>query len=185
MWKQKREQVRPIYRIRNKEKQSNAVNMNRCIINIKALAESNGQNEVLHLDDTFFESFDSSEIAGGNIEVSIKSSKLAEANVYSVTLDIKGTVKIPCTRCLDMLDFEVDLADSVEVCAGRQLNDEERDEGKPAALITGDCDMSERIFETISLNIPIVHCHPEGLCNKTMIEKLNEHSASRIDETIN
>jgi len=73
----------------------------------------------------------------------------------------------------------------VEVCAGRQLNDEERDEGKPAALITGDCDMSERIFETISLNIPIVHCHPEGLCNKTMIEKLNEHSASRIDETIN
>ena len=161
------------------------MNMNRCIINIKALAESNGQNEALHLDDTFFESFDSSEIAGGNIEVSIKSSKLAEANVYSVTLGIKGTVKIPCTRCLDMLDFEVDLADSVEVCAGRQLNDEERDEGKPAALITGDCDMSERIFETISLNIPIVHCHPEGLCNKTMIEKLNEHSASRIDETIN
>ena len=97
------------------------MNMNRCIINIKALAESNGQNEVLHLDDTFFESFDFSEIAGGNIEVSIKSSKLAEANVYSVTLDIKGTVKIPCTRCLDMMDFEVNLADSVEVCAGRQL----------------------------------------------------------------
>ena len=91
--------------------------MNRCIINIKALAESNGQNEVLHLDDSFFESFDSSEIAGGNIEVSIKSSKLAEANVYSVTLNIKGTVKIPCTRCLDMMDFEVDLADGVEVAA--------------------------------------------------------------------
>lgn len=157
----------------------------RCIINVKALAEGNVENGKVHLDDAFFESFNSSEIFGGDVDVVVESEKLSGES-YSVCLNIVGSVKVPCTRCLDSMDFAVDLADEMEVCLGRQLTEEERGEGLPEATIIGDCDVAERLFETILLNLPTTHCHSEGTCNSEMIEKLHEHSSDeRINEITN
>lgn len=159
--------------------------MSSCIINVKALAESDAQTANIHLDNTFFKCFHSSDISGGKVDVVAKSTKTAVGNEYEVALEINGFIKIPCTRCLDEMNYEIKLDDRFKAHAGEYISDEDADYDIIPAKITGECDVAERIFETIVLNIPSVHSHSDGLCNIDMIEKLKEHSASEITKIIN
>lgn len=159
--------------------------MSGCTINVKALAESDAQTANIHLDNTFFKYFHSSDISGGDVDVVAKSTKTAFGNEYEVVLGINGLIKIPCTRCLDEMNYEIKLVDRFKACAGEYISDEDADCDILPAKITGECDVTERIFETIVLNVPSVHSHSDGLCNTDMIEKLKEHSASEITKIIN
>lgn len=149
--------------------------MARFIINVKELALKDGV-EKFRLDDVFFKDFDSDDIVGGDVEVSFSVAKSQNAKYdYMVCCKANGTLRLPCTRCLDEMDFEVGADDNVKVVCSNQTVECD-DEDTLQARADGTLDLSHRIFETLALEIPSVHVHPEGECNPAMVKWLEEHS---------
>ena len=130
------------------------------------------------LDDQFFAALDDTEIKSGSLHVSGSIRKAS--GFYELQLHIDGTVRIPCDRCLDMMDqpIEADLMATVKLGTGSEDSDDiiwvdERD-----ALL----DIAWPIYESIALAVPILHVHQPGDCNVLMSEKLNKLSAARSSD---
>ena len=62
----------------------------------------------------------------------------------------------------------------------------ERSEDDDIIIITEEepmVDMAWCVYESIVLSLPVKHVHAPGKCNPAMINMLNEHSATRSDDT--
>ncbi|MFI3288478.1 MAG: DUF177 domain-containing protein [Rikenellaceae bacterium] len=114
-----------------------------------------------------FVDFPESEIAGGEGEVKIE--VLKHASMMELFFTIKGTVEIPCDRCLDLysqeIDLEADLIVKISETEGEYDGDIIWLNPREDAL-----DLKQWIFETIVLSLPLqrVHsskdeCDPEAL----------------------
>ena len=131
------------------------------------------------LDDQFFATLDDAEIKSGSLHVSGSIRKAS--GFYELHLYTTGTVRVPCDRCLDMMDqpIEADLNATVKLGSSTQDSDDdiiwvdERD---------GMLDITWPIYESIALAVPILHVHQPGDCNVLMSEKLNELSAARSSD---
>ena len=145
--------------------------MKRCVFNVKELSRQGGSGEY-QLDDEFLSLRDDGEISGGNIAVTV-TVKEAAADDYDYDLDIalRGTLRVPCTRCLDDMDYDVDTADSVHILCDSAAGPQD-DEDMLTAATDGRFDASDRIYETLLLGIPTVHVHPDGQCNPEMIGRI-------------
>ena len=99
---------------------------------------------------------------------------------YELQLHIVGTVRIPCDRCLDMMEQPIDTALNMMVRLGGepQESDEVIVVDEKDALL----DTAWPIYETIALAVPIQHVHQPGDCNDAMMRMLNEHSAARSSD---
>lgn len=137
----------------------------------------------MQLDDEFFWQQGGDEISGGDVEVMFTAVRETANTVENldVTARMKGILRIPCTRCLDDMDWPVDLADSFSVVVG--AGGREDDEDTLVADANGMADMGQRICETLTLNIPSVHVHANGGCNPAMEKLLEEHSAGKEMES--
>ncbi len=150
--------------------------MARCVINIKELALKGGEKG-FRLDDVFFKDFNSEDITGGNVEVSIDVKKSQDAKYdYIANYKVEGVLSIPCTRCLEEMDYETSLDDSVKVICCNEIQECD-DEDLLMARADGTLDLSHRIFETLALNVPSIHVHPDGECNPAITKWLEEHSS--------
>lgn len=109
------------------------------------------------VDDRFFQSFDDSLINKGkiNIKVSLdKSETFMEAN-----MQINGTIELICDRSLEKFDFPVTLDPNLIF----KFGDEEKELDDFMVQITKDTlriDLSQYIYEFISLAIPMKKLHP-------------------------
>jgi uncharacterized metal-binding protein YceD (DUF177 family) len=125
------------------------------------------------IDDLFFTLFKGSEIEHGRLFSEI----IVEKQAALLQLDVKitGSVKVECDRCLDEFDLPVSYKGRLFVKFGAVTSATEADEEimilNPAE---DEIDLSQFLFDSINLNLPIQRVHPEGLCNKEMIERLNE-----------
>ena len=111
----------------------------------------------IQLDDDFFASIEKSEILSGNVAATA-TLNLREED-YQLNIAVRGTVFVVCDRCLDPMPIEINASDIVE-------SEESIDES---------LDLSWIAYEIVSINIPLVHSHQEGGCNKQMDLLLQSH----------
>lgn len=137
------------------------------IIDLKRLPVGRHEFDIT-LDDAFFKSLEKTEILGGQVEG--KATLNLREEDYQLNIAVRGTVFVVCDRCLDPMPLEIDANDE-------WMNDE------PEAP-NDEIDLSWLAYEIVSINIPIVHCHQAGECNKQMELLLHDHLCDDSDPEI-
>jgi uncharacterized metal-binding protein YceD (DUF177 family) len=138
-------------------------------IDLKRLKIGTHEFEVT-LDDGFFKELEKTEVLGGKVEAKI-ALNLREED-YWLTIAVHGTVFVTCDRCLDPMALEIDASETSspndEMSANESLNDEPKASNDVL-------DLTWLAYEIVSINIPVVHCHQAGECNKQMELLLQNH----------
>ena len=122
------------------------------------------------LDDEFFGELEKSEILRGS--VSAQATLTLREEDYSLRMTVHGTVFVVCDRCLDPMTLEIN--DEQEIWS----EDEEISNLKSQI---SNLDLSWLAYEIVSINIPIVHCHQPGECNKQMELLLHDHLCDDLE----
>lgn len=140
---------------------------------------SDGHHEQdFKIDTEFFKNMENSEIHSADIDVHLDMEKRHDA--YDCTFHVKGHLEIPCDRCLDPLDHEVDTSYHVVVKYG-----DDYDDGADNLLVipysNSYLNVAYILNDTILLTIPLRHVHPQGQCNRAMLDALRKHR-QRSDE---
>lgn len=130
-------------------------------------------------DTEFFKNMEVADILSADVKVHLDLEKRNDA--YDCTFRCKGMVQIPCDRCLDPLDHEVDTEYHVVVKYGEDYNDESDE-----LLVIPESSLSLNVAyilkDTIVLTIPPRHVHPQGKCNRAMMAALNKHTVGTSDD---
>ena len=130
----------------------------------------------IQLNDDFFASLEKSEILRGEV-VGKVTLNLREED-YQLNIAVRGTVFVVCDRCLDPMPLEID--DEQEIFS----EDEEDEETVHRKSSNRTLDLSWLTYEIVSVNIPLVHCHPEGGCNPQMDLLLQSHLCDEPDPDV-
>ena len=152
-------------------------NLEQFKVDLKALTEEVTPLE-WELDDQFFEQLEDAQLQQGSVHVSGSIRKAV--GFFELELQSVGTVRVPCDRCLEMMDQPVEADLRLIVKMGAEYTDDDDvitvDEAHPVL------DTAWLIYESIALAVPIRHVHQPGDCNVSMSEKLNELSAARSSD---
>ena len=152
-------------------------NLEQFTVDLKALTEEVTPLE-WELDDQFFEQLEDAQLQQGSVHVSGSIRKAV--GFFELELQSVGTVRVPCDRCLEMMDQPVEADLRLIVKMGSEYTDDDDvitvDEAHPVL------DTAWLIYESIALAVPIRHVHQPGDCNVSMSEKLNELSAARSSD---
>ena len=119
----------------------------------------------IQLDNEFFAGLEKSEILSG--EVVAKATLNLREEDYQLNIAVQGTVFVVCDRCLDPMPLEIN--DEQEIFS------EDEEDISDFKFQNSNLDLSWLAYEIVSINIPIVHCHQEGECNKQMELLLHDH----------
>lgn len=133
----------------------------------------------LSLDNIFFKNIDGPEVPKGKVNVHLTVKKGGQA--FEMNFDIAGVVQIPCDRCLDDMDQEIECKNQLIVKFGKDYA-EESDKIIVIPEAEGEINLAWFLYEFVALNIPIRHVHPPGKCSKSMTSKLKKHVATSKDE---
>lgn len=132
------------------------------------------------LDSAFFEALDQEEIQGGDIVVSGEARPRHDGMIEAV-YHVKGNVQVSCDRCLDLLDFPVEVEDHTLIAT------EGQDEGtaEPDYVVSPrqrEFDLAWAVYQTIELNLPLVRIHPDGQCNPEMLAYIHTETSAEDGE---
>jgi uncharacterized metal-binding protein YceD (DUF177 family) len=150
-------------------------------ISLKNLSQGAHTSEY-DLDNKFFEAIDGDEVKKGNVKAVVTVKRTSSA--FEFNFDLKGVVQVPCSRCLDGLNQEVDTQNRLIVKFGTEYS-EESDEIITIPEDEGEINIAWYLYEFIALSIPIKRVHPPGECNRAVSTKLNKHRAVSVDEDEN
>ncbi|RNC64397.1 DUF177 domain-containing protein [Proteiniphilum sp. X52] len=131
------------------------------------------------LDRKFFDAIDGDEVRKGNVKVTVKVRKTS--STFEFNFDLKGIIQVPCTRCLDDMNLDVDTQSRLIVKFGKEYS-EESDEIVIIPEEEGEINIAWFLYEFIALTIPIKHVHPTGECNRAVSSKLRKHRAVSTDD---
>ena len=126
----------------------------------------------IQLDNEFFASLEKSEILSGKV-VGKATLNLREED-YQLNIAVHGTVFVVCDRCLDPMPLEIDDEQIIESL----------DEMDNEQWTMDNLDLIWLAYEIVSINIPIVHSHQAGECNKQMELLLHDHLCDDLDPEI-
>ena len=126
------------------------------------------------LSQKFFDAIDHEDVRKGNVKAEFTVRKTIDA--YEFNFHLHGVVQIPCDRCLDIMDQEIDTTNRLVVKLGEEYF-EESDEIVVVPEDEGAINIAWYLYEFIVLNIPIRHVHESGKCNKVMVSKYRKHKA--------
>ncbi len=146
-------------------------------IDLKALTEDVTPLE-WELDDDFFKSLEDSQVQVGSLHVSGSIRKAV--GFYELQLHTVGTVRIPCDRCLELMDQPVEADLRLVVKLGAEYTED--DDLITVAETEPVLSTAWFIYESIVLAVPIQHVHQLGGCNDAMMRVLSEHSAARSSD---
>ena len=124
----------------------------------------------LQLDNDFFSSIEKTEILSGDISATV-TLNLREED-YQLIIAVHGTVFVVCDRCLDPMPLDIN--DEQEIFSEDEVVPDETGktlDGKGNSQL----DLSWLAYEIVSINIPLVHSHQPGECNKQMELLLHDH----------
>ena len=124
----------------------------------------------IQLDSGFFASLEKSEILSGDVAAKIVLNLREES--YQLNIAVQGTVFVVCDRCLDPMPL--DIIDEQEIWSEEEEND-------LSSMTTHQLDLSWLAYEIVSINIPLVHSHQAGECNKHMELLLQDHLCDEPD----
>jgi uncharacterized metal-binding protein YceD (DUF177 family) len=152
-------------------------NLERFDIDLKALTEVETPL-VWDLDDQYFQSLEDAQVHEGSLHVSGAIRK--SVGFFELLLHIGGTVRIPCDRCLELMDQPIETDLHLTVKLGSEY--QEVDDVITVDENEGILQTAWLIYESIALAVPIQHVHQPGDCNDAMMRVLNEHSAARSSD---
>lgn len=156
-------------------------NLDRYNIIFKSLEVGNHTFEY-ELDNDFFKSLDDSEIEEGKLNAVVTVQKHEEN--AQLTLQITGTVQIPCDRCLDAMTQTIEVNEELFIHF-TDKSEEDTDNTLFVSDSRGTLNIAWHLYEFIVLAIPIVHTHPHGECNVAMMDKYNQYVVRNIGENQN
>ena len=127
----------------------------------------------------FFENMENPDVLDANVHVHLDLEKRNDC--YDCTFTLKGTVSIPCDRCLDPIELPVDTQYHVVVKYGDSYDD-----GADNLLVipysNSYLNVAYILYDTILLSIPLRHVHPQGKCNRAMVDALRKHKRAADDD---
>ncbi len=159
---------------------------------LKYNIEFKGLNEGGHdfefgIDDKFFAHFEESLVDNG--EVTIKVTLEKRSAFLKLHLKIKGWLELTCDRCLDNYQQKVKGETGFFV----KFGEKEFEEGENVIWVLPQehhINLTQIIYEYVTLSIPLRHVHPKNKngardCNKEMLQKLKNymHVESEEEET--
>lgn len=130
------------------------------------------------LDNAFFADIDGEEFQKGTVKAKVVVKK--GRDIFDFSFALTGTVVVPCDRCLDDLEIEVDTVNTLRV----KLGDSYADEGDIVIIPEqeGDLNIAWYLYEFIVLALPMKRVHAPGKCNHEMTGRLKKHSAAAADD---
>ena len=131
------------------------------------------------LNKKFFDAIDHEEVRKGNVKAELTVRKTIGA--YEFDINLFGVVNIPCDRCLDEMDQEIDTTNRLVVKLGEEYF-EESDEIVIIPEDEGAINIAWYLYEFIVLNIPIKHVHRPDMCNKAMMVEYRKYQAVPISD---
>lgn len=144
-----------------------------------------GLKDGLHLfdfkvDDLFFESFENSEVEKGIADIRVTLNK--KPAILEFLFEVRGNVSVPCDRCLDPVNMDIEYEAPLYVKFGDETH-EETDELFVLSEQETEIDLAQFIYEFIHLSLPYRRVHPDdqngnSTCNKEMLKRLEELSVN-------
>ena len=127
--------------------------------------------------DKFFENLDYSEIKQGNILV--KLNLLKQSQMMVLEFEISGTVKTICDLCATEFDLPIEGKYKLIVKVGGNDNTDEDDDIITIAANEHLLDLSQYLYEYITLSLPIKRTHPldkkgKPTCDKKMLKQVQQ-----------
>ncbi|HEY0030215.1 MAG TPA: DUF177 domain-containing protein [Bacteroidia bacterium] len=127
--------------------------------------------------DQFFEDLDYSEIKQGNID--IKLDLIKQSQMMVLEFSIGGTVKAMCDLCTGEFDLPLEGNYKLIVKVGGGDDGNEDDDIITVAANEHELNLTQYIYEYITLSLPIKRVHPEdeqgnSTCDPEVLEKLED-----------
>lgn len=147
-----------------------------CRIEIRGL--SYGEHPFsFKVDGSFFEPYENETVSDADLDVSAVVTK--EHGRMALDLSITGNVTVKCDRCLADLTVPVDIQVPFSVMFSSYAADADADgDGADEVILldsdSADIDLSQIIYDYVSLSLPIKKVHPDGQCDPVMMEKLKD-----------
>ncbi|MFT4878098.1 MAG: hypothetical protein ACI80P_000029 [Flavobacteriales bacterium] len=140
-----------------------------------------GQHEFeFELGDTFFESFEHSEITGSEINVDLLLEK--QSTMMVLDFEVYGTVETVCDRCGSKMRVDIDHEDRLIIKYGDQTGTSEDE-----ILIYGTAihmiELQQYLYEYAHLGLPSRHIHEnESDCDQDALKLLNELREEKTED---
>lgn len=130
-------------------------------------------------DTGFFKNMENLDVV--NSDVNVHLDLTARNGLYDLAFTLKGMVQVPCDRCLDPIDIDIDTTYNIKVEYGDSYDDASDD---LLIIPSGNAylNVAYMLYDTILLSIPMRHVHPLGKCNRAMAAALNKHKARSADD---
>lgn len=135
------------------------------------------------IDNTFFQIFECDEFNSAAFKVKLTFEK--QSTMLLLSFKIKGSIHVPCDRCLDEVMVKVKGEENLIVKFG------DKDDNDTDDLVTlpeneHQFNVAKYMYEFIQINLPQKRAHKEKECNQEVIQKLKEieikeHSIQNID----
>ncbi|MBD5309571.1 MAG: DUF177 domain-containing protein [Muribaculaceae bacterium] len=129
----------------------------------------------------FFKNMENPDVISSDVKVHLDLVK--KNDVYDCTFTCKGMLQVPCDRCLDPLDLEVDTSYHLTVKYGEDYNDDS-DDVLVIPETSSFLNVAYMLYDTIVLTIPLRHVHPLGKCNRAMAAALHKHHGATGDDEV-
>ena len=132
------------------------------------------------IDDSFFEHFEYSEIRNGQINLHLVIEK--EDNLLVFHFDFNGHVRIPCDRCYEPFNLQIEGKEHLILKFGSGFHEESEDI-QVVPIGENHFDISPFIYEYVHLSLPFRRVHPENelgenTCDAGIIERLENLTTS-------
>ncbi len=126
----------------------------------------------------FFEQFEFTDIEGANVEVRVELEK--QPTMMIAGFNFFGQVDLMCDRCTDKVAIPIQSSDELIY----KFTETEFDDEKIVSVYHNeiDIDLTQPIFEFITLSIPSKRLHKNGECNQTMLKEINNYLLVEKDE---
>lgn len=124
-----------------------------------------------NVDNKFFEEFDCFEFEKSAFKIDLEFKK--QSTMMVLLFNITGTIVVPCDRCLDNVEVDVEGEEKLVVKFGNEEYDES-DEILMLPVHEHEINIAKYIYEFINIHLPQKRIHTEGLCNQDVIDKLDE-----------
>ncbi len=129
-------------------------------------------------DDRLFAAYGNTDIrhAGGRVEVLLRRAD----TMLELRVAIRGSVTVPCDRCLDDCTLPVEFDGTLLVKFSDTLDDYDGEVMwiSPAA---GSVDLTQYIYESILLSLPYQRAHPDGGCDPEMLARFRIVTGEEFD----
>jgi uncharacterized protein len=152
------------------------------LINFGSL--SKGEHEFqFEIKDSFFQRFENSVIQKGNVDVLVVLEK--KDNMLVLDFTMEGTITVPCDRCLEDLDLDIEGYNELIIKFGDRYQEESED----VIVIPGrehQLDVSHYIYEYLTLMVPMRNVHEDDqnnpTCDPEVLKNIEKHLAHEEED---